>query len=194
VLFLPKYQLLNPAILSEARKMGRLNRKVLRRGISELVVILIIVVIAVVAGLGIRAWLSSQMAKTPTTEMATAEWTANYGGNMWIVTVRIKNNLDRAIFLNATEVTLNDGSYALISFPATGSPTVAIATGSITTTSITVRTPTTVPVTIGPKSDITVIFTVSTPSTNPPKTIIVQLTDSTTRATTKITAVGGVQY
>jgi hypothetical protein len=174
--------------------MGRLNRKVLRRGISELVVILIIVVIAVVAGLGIRAWLSSQMAKTPTTEMATAEWSASYGGNMWIVTVRIKNNLDRVIYLNATEVTLNDGSYALISFPASGSPTVATATGSITTTSIAVKTPTTVPVSIGPKSDITVIFTVSTPSSNPPKTIIVQLTDSTTRATSKITAVGGVQY
>jgi flagellar basal body-associated protein FliL len=66
--------------------MGRPSKKMLRRGISELVVILIIVVIAVVAGLAIRAWLSAQMAKTPTTEMATAEWTANYGGNMWIVT------------------------------------------------------------------------------------------------------------
>jgi flagellar basal body-associated protein FliL len=53
-----------------------MNKKMLRRGISELVVILIIVVIAVVAGLGIRAWLSAQMAKTPTTEMAAAEWSA----------------------------------------------------------------------------------------------------------------------
>jgi len=173
--------------------MGKPSKKMLRRGISELVVILIIVVIAVVAGLGIRAWLSSQMAKTPTTEMATAEWTANYGGNLWIVTVRIKNNLDRAVFLNATEVTMNDGSYILISYPTTGSPTIT-ATGSVPSTGVAVRTPTTAPVTIGPKSDITVIFTVSSPSTNPPKTIIVQLTDSTTRATTKIQAVGGVQY
>jgi hypothetical protein len=172
--------------------MGKPSKKMLRKGLAEWVTILIVIVIVVVAGLGIRAWLSAQMAKTPTTEMATAEWSANYGGNMWIVTVRVKNNLDRAIYLNATEATLNDGSYALISFPATGSPTVT-ATG-IATTSIAVKTPTTVPVSIGPKSDITVIFTVSTPSSNPPKTIIVQLTDSTTRATTKITAVGGVQY
>ena len=109
--------------------MGRLNRKVLRRGISEAVVILILIVVAVAIGALLYGWTSTQMAKTPTTEMATAEWSATYGGNMWIVTVRIKNNLDRAIFLNTTEVTLNDGSYALINFPATGSPTVATATG-----------------------------------------------------------------
>jgi flagellar basal body-associated protein FliL len=172
--------------------MDKSSKKMLRRGISELVVILIIVVIAVVAGLAIRAWLSAQMAKTPTTEMATAEWSASYGGNLWIVTVRIKNNLDRAIFLNATEVTLNDGSYILINYPTTGSPTVT-ATG-IASTSVAVKTPTTAPVSIGPKSDITVIFTVSTQSSNPPKTIVVTVTDSTTRATSKIQAVGGVQY
>jgi hypothetical protein len=174
--------------------MGKPSKKMLRKGLAEWVTILIVIVIVVVAGLGIRAWLSAQMAKTPTTEMATAEWSANYGGNMWIVTARIKNNLDRAIYLNATEATLNDGSYALINFPASGSPTVATATGSITTTSIAIKTPTTVPVSIGPKSDITVIFTVSTQSSNPPKTIVVTVTDSTTRATSKITAVGGVQY
>jgi len=173
--------------------MGRPSKKMLRRGISELVVILIIVVIAVVAGLAIRAWLSAQMAKTPTTEMAAAEWSAIYGGNLWIVTVCIKNNLDRAIFLNSSEVTMNDGSYILINYPTTGSPTVT-ATGSITSTSVAVKTPTTVPVSIGPKSDITVIFTVSTQSSNPPRTIVVTVTDSTTRATSKITAVDGVQY
>ena len=176
-----------------AKPMSRSSRKTLRRGISELVVVLIIVVIAVVAGLGLRAWLSTQMAKTPTTEMATAEWSANYGNNMWIVTVRIKNNLDRAIYLNATEVTMNDGSYILISYPTSGAPT-PTATGSVQNSGVTVRSPTTAPVTIGPKSDITMIFTISAPSSNPPKTIVVQLTDSTTRATTKIDAVGGIQY
>lgn len=169
------------------------NNRILRKGLSEIVTILIIVVIAVVAGLAIRAWLSAQMAKTPTTEMAAAEWSATYGGGLWIVTVRIKNNLDRAIFLNASEVTMDDGSYILINYPRTGSPTVT-STGSVPSTGVAVRTPTTAPVTIGPKSDITMIFTVSSPSTNPPKIIIVQLTDSTTRATTKIQAVGGVQY
>jgi flagellin-like protein len=168
------------------------NNRILRKGLSEIVTILIIVVIAVVAGLAIRAWLSAQMAKTPTTDMAAAEWSATYGGGLWIVTVRIKNNLDRAIFLNASEVTMNDGSYILINYPATGSPTVT-ATG-IASTSVAVRAPTTAPVSIGPKSDITMIFTVSSPSTNPPRTIVVTVTDSTTRATSKITAVGGVQY
>jgi len=171
--------------------MGRLaNRKVLRRGISEAVVILILIVVAVAIGALIYGWTSTQMAKTPTTEMATAEWSATYGGNMWIVTVRIKNNLDRAIFLNTTEVTLNDGTYVSISFPASGQPTPTAPQGI----SVAVKTPTTVPVTIGPKSDTIVIFTVSTPSSNPPKTIIVTVTDSTTKATSKVSAIGGIQY
>jgi len=108
----------------------------LRRGISELVVILIIVVIAVVAGLGIRAWLSSQMAKTPTTERATAEWSANYGGNMWIVTVRIKNNLDRAIYLNTTDVTMNNGNFIAITYPTSDTPT-ATPSGSANVNTLT---------------------------------------------------------
>jgi len=161
--------------------MGKPSKKMLRKGLAEWVTILIIVVIAVVAGLGIRAWLSSQTAKTPTTEMATAEWSANYGGNMWIVTARIKNNLDRAIYLNATDVTMNNGNFIAITYPTSGTPT-ATPSGSAN-----VNTLTSAPVSIDPKYDIAMIFTINNAqSSNPPKTIIVQLTDNTTRATTKI--------
>jgi len=169
--------------------MGRLaNRKMLRRGISELVVILIIVVIAVVAGLGLRAWLSSQMAKTPTTEMATAEWTATYSSGNWIVTVRIKNNLDRAIQLNEIDVTMSDGTFGSILFGQQQQQQAALQ--------IQVNTPSTQSAPqIGPKSDITAIFVIKgVSSSNPPKSIVVQVTDSVTGATSKIEAVGGVQF
>ncbi|MCI4435510.1 MAG: hypothetical protein JHC33_01690 [Ignisphaera sp.] len=152
--------------------MGRLNRKVLRRGISEAVVILILIVIAVAVGALLYGWTSTQLSKTPTTEMATAEWSATYGSNLWIVTIRVKNNLDRDISVNNVVVTTSDGKaaqYTLVS-------------------------PQQLPISLGPKSDTTIVLTISSAASNPPRVVKVLVQDSATGAASEVTAIGGIQY
>jgi hypothetical protein len=157
--------------------------KLLRKGISELVAILIIVVIAVVAGLAIRSWLSAQMSKTPTTEMSTAEWSAIYTGTQWIITINVRNNLDRALIINATRVIFQDGSVQGI-----GSFSSASFSG------LTVKSPSTPPpYTVSPKSSFSIIVTYATGASNPPKICEVAVTDTATRANGWVQAVGGPQ-
>ena len=158
------------------------NGKLLKRGISELVVILVVIVIAVVAGLGLRAWLSAQMAKTPTTEMATAEWSAVYTGTQWIITINVRNNLDRTLYINATRATFNDGTVA-------GSGKF----DGMTFSGLTLKSPTSLPVAVAPKSSLSIVATYATGAGNPPRVCEVAVTDSATRANAWIQAVGGPQ-
>jgi len=158
------------------------NPKVWKRGMSELVTILVLVAVAVVAAFSLRSWLSAQLAKTPATEMAIAEWSAVYTGSVWIITINVRNNLDRSLTLNATRIAFADGSVQ--------------GAGSFAGTSftgLTLRSPTSLPQTIAPKSSLSIVVTSNAAVTNPPKVCEVAVIDTATRASGWVQAVGGQQ-
>ena len=65
------------------------------RGVSEVVVALILILIAVVAAFGIKAWLDSTMAKMPTTEVAIARYSSAVAGNTLVLYLTVQNLLPR---------------------------------------------------------------------------------------------------
>ncbi|MCC6014775.1 MAG: hypothetical protein LM564_03615, partial [Desulfurococcaceae archaeon] len=77
-----------------------------RRGLSEAVTVMIVILVAVVAALAIKAWFDAQSSKLPTTEMATADWSATFSTNRWLLTVNVRSNLDRALLVTGIRVTM----------------------------------------------------------------------------------------
>jgi hypothetical protein len=153
-------------------------KKLLRKGISEFVAILIAVVIAVAAGFAIYAWMGGQISKTPAVQSASAQWSAQYSSsaNAYIFTVNVKNHLpDRAIQVDAIRVTLADGSI--------------IGTGT-GLTGLTLRNPTSLP-SVAPKSEASIVATGGSLD-RPPRVLAVLIRDTATGATQWITAVGGI--
>ncbi|MBS7288818.1 MAG: hypothetical protein KIH01_08815, partial [Candidatus Freyarchaeota archaeon] len=106
------------------------DRKPLRRGLSEAVVIMIVIMIAVTLGFGLKTWYDTQMRKLPTTDMATAEWSATYGTDRWIVAVNVHNNLDRSIVVQSIRLTFANGT--VYTLPGAAGITVTPTPGSVT--------------------------------------------------------------
>lgn len=145
-----------------------------RNGLSEAITIMVVILIAVSLGFGLKAWYDSQMRKLPATEMATAEWSATFGNNRWIVTLNVRNNLDRSISLEDFRITLNDGTvYTKASSGTSMNPSL--------------------PLTIGLKSSNSTTIVFSGTSDKAPVEVIAYVRDPTTGATANIKAVGGVQ-
>jgi hypothetical protein len=159
-------------------------KKLLRKGISEFVAILIAVVIAVAAGFAIYAWMGGQISKTPAVQSASAQWSAQFSSsaNAYVFTVNVKNHLpDRAIQVVAIRATLADGSIIGAGTTETGT----------TLSGLTLRNPTSLPVSVAPKSETSIVATGGSLD-KPPRVLGVLIRDTATGATQWITAVGGI--
>jgi hypothetical protein len=166
-------------------------KKLLRKGISEFVAILIAVVIAVAAGFAIYAWMGGQISKTPAVQSASAQWSAQYSdsANTYIFAVDVKNHLlDRAIQVAAIKVTLGDGSII-----GAGTTETSAQLSGLTIKSPPPPSGSTSPlsVIVAPKSDMSIVTSGGSLS-NPPKTLEVLIKDTATGATQWITAVDGI--
>jgi cell division protein YceG involved in septum cleavage len=98
------------------------------RGVSEIVVVLALILVAVVAVFAVRGWLASQQSRLTNMDMATASYTVSFGqGNMAIVSLLVRNNLQNPLSVLGYNITLSNGTVlspvnATISpqIPATG--------------------------------------------------------------------------
>lgn len=156
--------------------MSRKDRKWLRRGLSEAVVIMIVIMIAVTLGFGLKTWYDTQMRKLPATDIATAEWSATYGTNRWILTVNVDNNLERSIVVQSIRVTLANGT--VYTLPGAAGVTATPTPGTSATVTL--------------KGSLSFVVVIPTSSPTPSiATVEVQVQDSTTGATQWVKAVGG---
>ena len=99
------------------------------RGVSEIVVVLALILVAVVAVFAVRGWLASQQGKLTNVDMAAASYTVSFGqGNMAIVSLLVRNNLPNPIQVLGYNITLSDGR--VLSQASTGvNTTPSIAAG-----------------------------------------------------------------
>jgi hypothetical protein len=80
------------------------------RGVSEVVVVLALILVAVVAVFAVRGWLASQQSRLTNVDMAAASYTVSFGqGNMAIVSLLVRNNLPNPIQVLGYNITLSDG-------------------------------------------------------------------------------------
>jgi len=80
------------------------------RGVSEIVVVLALILVAVVAVFAVRGWLASQQGRLTNVDMAAASYTVSFGqGNMAIVSLLVRNNLPNPIQVLGYNITLSDG-------------------------------------------------------------------------------------
>jgi flagellin-like protein len=156
-----------------------------RRGLSEVVTLMVVILVAVVAALAIKAWVDAQSSKLPTTEMATADWSATFSTNRWLLTVNVRSNLDRALLVTGIRVAMADGT--VLTFTA---GTATYVSGATTYTATATPAPTQ---TLPFKSSQSFVLVIPGTSANPPKLVEVSVQDSATGATAWIRAVGGVQ-
>jgi len=163
-----------------------------RRGLSEAVTIMVVILVAVVAALGIKAWFDAQASKLPTTEMATADWSATFSASgttgRWLLVVNVRSNLDRNVLVTAVRVVMSDG--AVLTF-TTGTAT--YVSGTVTYTATATPAPTQ---TVSFKGSQSIVLLIPVPGTSPtvtPKVVEVQVQDSGTGSTAWVRAVGGVQ-
>ena len=156
-----------------------------RRGLSEAVTMMIVILVAVVAALAIKAWFDAQVSKMPATEMAAADWSAVFSAGRWLVTVNVRNNLDRPLVVAQVRVTMADG--AVLTF-TTGTATY-VSGGTTYTATATPAPPQTPPL----KSSVSLVLVVPGTSANPPKIVEVLVRDTATGAEAWVRAVGGVQ-
>lgn len=181
-----------PLILG-VQKMCRLVgvKNIASKGLSEAVVIMIVILIAVVVGFGLKGWYDTQMRKLPVTDLATAEWSAIYGNGRWIVTISVSNNLDRAIAVQQIRITLADGTVFSLS-GSTATVTLISPTTTTVTVSITPSPQSTVATPIPLKSITNFIVVIPSPSPAPSiASVEVQVRDIATGAEQWIKAVGG---
>ncbi|MEM1606390.1 MAG: hypothetical protein QXW41_09120 [Fervidicoccaceae archaeon] len=158
----------------------------LRRGLSEAVVIMIVILIAVVLGFGIKAWYDTQMNKLPATDLATAEYSATLSSGRWIVSLRVNSNMVRPVAVDRVRVVMSDGTVLEFS-----SLTTAYVSGTTTYTA-TVTPPVTRTIT-GAKSSESFVVVIPVPSpTITITTIEVLVRDTVSGSTQWIKAVGGM--
>jgi hypothetical protein len=80
------------------------------RGVSEIVVVLALILVAVVAVFAVRGWLASQQGRLTNVDMAAASYTVSFGqGNMAIVSLLVRNNLQNPLSVLGYNITLSDG-------------------------------------------------------------------------------------
>jgi hypothetical protein len=81
------------------------------RGVSEIVVVLALILVAVVAVFAVRGWLASQQSKLTNVDMAIASYTVSFGqNNMAIVSLLVRNNLQNPLNVLGYNITLSDGT------------------------------------------------------------------------------------
>jgi len=155
------------------------------RGVSEVVVALILILIAVVAAFGIKAWLDSTMAKMPTTEVAIARYSSAVAGNTLVLYLAVQNLLPRDLRLEGVDITLTDG--ARVAGVATATNSLGTITGAGGVTAI--LNPA-LSVIIPGKSEVMVYLTVNRPA-SVPVAVHVRVSDVATGTIQVIKASGG---
>jgi len=155
------------------------------RGVSEVVVALILILIAVVAAFGIKAWLDSTMAKMPTTEVAIARYSSAVAGNTLVLYLTVQNLLPRDLRLEGVDITLTDG--ARVAGVATATNSLGTITGAGGVTAI--LNPA-LSVIIPGKSEVMVYLTVNRPA-SVPVAVHVRVSDIATGTIQVIKASGG---
>jgi len=81
------------------------------RGVSEIVVVLALILVAVVAVFAVRGWLASQQSRLTNVDMAAASYTVSFGqSNMAIVSLLVRNNLPNPIQVLGYNITLSNGT------------------------------------------------------------------------------------
>lgn len=61
-------------------------------------------------GFCLKLWYDPQMRKLPTMDITTAEWSATFGTNGWIVAVNVDHSLNRNIVVQSVGMVLTNGS------------------------------------------------------------------------------------
>ncbi|MEM4481631.1 MAG: hypothetical protein QXK88_01500 [Desulfurococcaceae archaeon] len=142
------------------------------KGVSELITIISILLVAVVAVFSFRAWVSSQQQRMGSIDMATATYSVQYTspGNA-AVSLLVRNNMPSSI--NVANVT------AILSNNA-----VLFAGQNFTTTPA-------IPVSTSAKSDTLIFLTISGLQNAAIRELSVQIVDPSTNQTQWIKAVGG---
>jgi len=143
------------------------------RGVSEIVVVLALILVAVVAVFAVRGWLASQQSKLTSMDMATASYTVFFGqNNVAIVSLLVRNNLQSPIQILGYNITLSNGTVLNPS-----------STGVSTTPAV--------PASVDAKSDatFTITFTIQPGATI--RDIMVLVKDPSSGQSQWITAVGG---
>ncbi|MEM4847690.1 MAG: hypothetical protein QW794_08045 [Thermosphaera sp.] len=144
------------------------------RGVSELVVIISVLLVAIVAVFAFRAWLASQQQRLGQLDIATASYSVQYTtpGNA-ILSLLVRNNLPNPISVVSISIVLSNGTVLT-----------QASSGVAVTPSL--------PQTVSAKSDalITVTITGLTSGTTV-RDVNVQVTDQSTGQSQWIKAVGG---
>jgi hypothetical protein len=149
------------------------------KGISEVIVVLTLILVAVVAVFAIRGWLAGQQSRMTNIDMATATYSVAYGSSGMIVGLNVRNNLPNQLQVQAVNITLSNGT--LINLPGGLPSSQANITPSL-------------PYTINAKSDGSFAITInmgSPPANVGVARITVQVRDLASGENQVITAVGG---
>jgi len=161
------------------------SRRFWVRGVSEVVVALILILVAVVAAFGIKAWLDSTMAKMPTTDVAIARYSSAVAGNNLVLYLTVQNLLPRDLRLEGVDITLTDGSRVAGVATTTNSLGTVTGAGGVTA----VLSPP-LSVVIPGKSEVMIYLTINKPA-SVPAAVHVRVSDVATGTTQVIKASGG---
>ncbi|AFH42080.1 hypothetical protein [Fervidicoccus fontis] len=151
-------------------KGERRSRKGKERGISEIVSVMALLLIAVVAVFALRGWLSTQQSRMTNIDMATASYSVQTTFSGYVISLDVRNNLQGNLAVNQVQVILSNGT--ALSFSATG------------------ITPA-LPNTISAKSDQIYVITVNAGSGVAVKQINVRVQEPISLQSQWITAIGG---
>jgi predicted PurR-regulated permease PerM len=165
------------------------------KGISEVIVVLTLILVAVVAVFAIRGWLAGQQSKMTNIDMATATYNVAYGSSGMIITLNVRNNLPNTLAVKNLTITLNNGVVLVASSSGssltslTGTSTSPAVSGSSITPAL--ASPSNQ---ISAKSDGSFTITISfagSPANVGIARITVQVQDLASGQSQVITAVGG---
>jgi hypothetical protein len=151
-----------------------------RRGLSEVVVLLALVVVALAIGFLIKQWATVQVSRMPSLPAASGEAEAVWTGSMWIVTVKVTNHLDRRLqvdmYSERPRLAYRDGSIRQV-YDCTYNPRCTYD-------------PALIYITYGgyiyPKSNVVLVIRTGTGAANPPIKAVVNLVDPTTATNTQL--------
>jgi hypothetical protein len=82
------------------------------RGVSELVVVLALVLVAILAVFAFRAWIQQQQSRLPGMDIATASYSVSYDatGTRMIITLTVDNNLNNQVNVTDFMIILSNGT------------------------------------------------------------------------------------
>jgi len=144
------------------------------RGVSELVVVLALVLVAILAVFAFRAWIQQQQSRLPSMEIAAASYSVNYDatGTRIIITLTVENNLNNQVNVTDFMIVLNNGT-------------------TLTRTSAGVSISPALPDTLRAKEEKLYTITFGTAPITTVREVRVQVVDLSTGQTQWITATGG---